>query len=248
MTALPPEAPIEPAADGDVHARSLLGLRASLLLLLALVLTTLVIFGAAVAGILFLPGGRELAVNVLAVTLFVHGAAMLAVLHWGLRRAGSGWRELGFHRPTSRMLHLFWQVPLIFLVVITVQGLVFTLSGEVPEDGGGVDAVLVGVGPGLTIIAIIGIAILTPIWEEAAFRGIIYGGLKRRLGLIAAALISATLFAVAHGVPILLPYMVTMGLAFVYLREFHRTLWAPIVMHASVNTLAALVALVALRG
>jgi membrane protease YdiL (CAAX protease family) len=146
------------------------------------------------------------------------------------------------------MLHLLWQIPVIFILILLVQALVFTVTGDMPEDGGGVDAVLGEVGLGLGIVAFLGVAVLTPIWEEIVFRGVIYGGLKPRLGLLAAALISASAFAIAHGVPILLPYMFTVGLAFVFLREFHRTLWAPIALHMSINTLAFVVAVTTLRA
>ncbi|WEO77321.1 CPBP family intramembrane metalloprotease [Cryobacterium sp. SO2] len=233
--------------DGVVASvRSPLALKPTLVLLAALLLVTVVFFGAVVLGIMVVPGVREVAVPVLAGTLFGHAAVMLLVLHLGLRRAGSGWRAIGFHRPTPRILHLLWQVPVIFLLLAAVQGLAFALTGEVASSGDAVDSLLLGVGPLLAAASFIGIALLTPIWEEVVFRALVYGGFRRRFVPIAAALLSAALFAAFHGVPILLPYMLTLGLALAYLREFHTTLWAPIVMHVTLNALVTGVALLAL--
>ncbi|WGW11419.1 CPBP family intramembrane metalloprotease [Saxibacter everestensis] len=219
--------------------RSPLNLRSSLVLLAVLVLVTLLTFGTVVLAIFLVPGVRQVGPALLGAVLPVHAALLLLVIHRGLRRAGTGWRELGFTRPTVRIFHLLWQIPLVLVALVTVQLLTFAITGDspAPEGGGGVESLVAGTGPLVALAVFLGVAILTPLWEEAIFRGIVHGGLRRRLGRLGASFISAAIFAAAHGVPILLPYMVTLGLALALLREFHKTLWAPVIMHALLNSL-----------
>ena len=229
----------------DASGITSLSPRATFSILAALLVVTLVVSGAVVLGLLFIPGGRDIALPVLAAMVLVHAATMLLTLHLGLRRAGSGWHHIGFLRPTTRILHLLWQIPTIFVFLIAVQALAFLITGSPARSGGTLDMLFAGTSPFLIVAAFVGVVLLTPIWEEVAFRGLVHGGLRRRLGPITASLISAGIFAIFHGVPILLPYMLTLGLSLAYLREFHRTLWAPICMHVTLNGLATGAALVA---
>lgn len=223
----------------SLSVRSPLDLRPSLILLALLLAVTIAVSGIAVLAILFIPGARAVGLVILGATLPIHAAVMLLVIHWRLRRAGTGWRNIGFTRPTVRILHLLWQIPTIVLALLAVQGIAFALMGEAPgSDGGGVESLVAGAGPPLVIAVFVGAALLTPLWEETVFRGVIHGGLRRRFGPLIASLLSAAVFAIAHGVPILLPYMLTLGLSLAYLREFRTTLWASAIMHAVLNTLA----------
>lgn len=76
--------------------------------------------------------------------------------------------------------------------------------------------------------------------EEAAFRGIVFGGFKRRCTATVSVVVSSAVFAVAHGVPILMPYLAALGVALAVLYEWHRTLWAPIIAHAMLNGVVSL--------
>jgi len=232
---------VEPfSGSNSLDVRSPLNLRQSLALLAAVVVATVLTFGSVVLAILWVPGVREIGLVALGITIPAHAVLLLVVIHGGLRRAGSGWRELGFTRPTVRILHLLWQIPVVFAALLTVQLLAFAITGNQPvSNGGGIESVSKGAGPLVALLVFTGTAILTPVWEEAIFRGIIHGGLRRRLGRFVAALLSAAIFAAAHGVPILLPYMVTLGLALAILREFHKNLWASVIMHACLNGLVA---------
>jgi membrane protease YdiL (CAAX protease family) len=225
-----------------------LGVRVIGPILAALLIVTIVLFGAVLLGLLFIPGARAVIIPVLATALITHPIAMLVTLHVGLRRAGSGWREIGLQRPTVRMLHLLWQIPAILVLLLLVQALALLISGEATTDGGSVDSLMHGTSLVVVVLISVGVVVFTPLWEELAFRGLVHGGLRRRLGPIIASLISAAVFATCHGVPVLLPYMVTLGLSLAYLREFHSTLWAPLSMHVVVNGLATTIGLVAVRA
>lgn len=236
MTITPPEAQL--TRESTATGNSPLTRRQGLKLLGFLIATTVVIVGSAIAVTLLVPAAREHSTVLLAAALPVHATALLAVLHIGLRRAGTGWRALGFTRPTKRILHLLWQMPVVLAVLIAAQMLATSLTGSTPGyKSGGVPALAAGAGPVVALLVFAGAAVLTPVWEEAVFRGIIHGGLRRRFGWIGASFFSAAAFAAAHGVPMLLPYMITLGVSLSLLREFHKTLWAPVILHASLNAL-----------
>ena len=224
-------------------------MRASAVLLAAVLGATAAVFGLAVAVVLWVPGAREHALTVLALTLPLHSLAVLAVVHACLRRSGTGWGELGFRRPTARLLHLLWQVPALLVVVLFVQGLTFLVLGEVRTSGdGALEDVTAGAGPVTVLAVLVAAVVLVPVWEEAVFRGVLQGGLRRRWPVWAAVAGSAALFAVCHGIPLLLPYLLALGVGLGVLREVHRTLWAPVLAHGCVNALASASLLGALLG
>jgi len=77
--------------------------------------------------------------------------------------------------------------------------------------------------------------VAAPLVEEAAFRGWLQRPLERRIGPAWAIGVSALLFALVHGFPLLVPYYVVAGVvlgATVYLT---RSLWVAIVAHAAHN-------------
>ena len=83
----------------------------------------------------------------------------------------------------------------------------------------------------------LGIALFVgaPLVEETAFRGWLQRPLERRIGPAWAIGVSALLFALVHGYPLLIPYYLVAGVvlgATVYLT---RSLWVAIVAHAAHN-------------
>lgn len=223
--------------------------RAAWALLAAVLGVSVTVFGVLATAILWVPGGREHGLTLVALSLPLHALAVLATLHAGLRRARTGWRALGFQRPTARLLHLLWQVPCLVVVVLLVQVLVAVVLGlEPPAEDEGIDQLALDVGPVTVLALLLGVVVLAPIWEEAVFRGLVQGGLRRRWPVRAAVPVTAACFAAAHGVPVLLAYLFTVGIGLGVLREVHRTLWAPVLAHATVNALASATLLGALLG
>lgn len=77
-----------------------------------------------------------------------------------------------------------------------------------------------------------------PLFEELAFRGLLYGSLRRRLGPVHAALVSASIFSVVHFYS--LPgFLATWWSGIVWAWAFERThsLWPGIVAHGVYNAL-----------
>ena len=81
----------------------------------------------------------------------------------------------------------------------------------------------------------------------AFFRGVLYGWLRRRLGLVLAVSISALVFGLVHVQPIHALIAAIMGVGLALLYEFSRSLWVPILTHV-VNNLGSLVWVLVVLG
>lgn len=200
----------------------------------------ILVFGMALVLGLVVSAIREQVGALIVVAVLLQSTATLMALTLILRRAGHTFASLGFSRPKPRLLHLLWQIPAAFVVILSVQGIVFAATDDDPSGGGSaIDGIGETAGPVLALGLFISVAVITPIWEELFFRGVIHGAARQRLGKVGATLVSATVFALVHGVPILLPYMTALGLCLALLREFHANLWGPLALHVTLNTVAS---------
>jgi uncharacterized protein len=83
--------------------------------------------------------------------------------------------------------------------------------------------------------AIVLVAIMPPVIEELAFRGLIYTGLRRTFGVSESFIISSFAFALLHlSVPALITHL-PLGLYFCYLRYRSESLWPAMLAHALHN-------------
>ena len=81
------------------------------------------------------------------------------------------------------------------------------------------------------------ISLAPGVFEELAFRGVIYGALQRVFGGRETWLIQAALFSVLHLLPIAFPSHFLMGLFFGWLRTRSRSLYPAMLAHAGWNAL-----------
>lgn len=98
------------------------------------------------------------------------------------------------------------------------------------------------------LMAFISLVVLPPIVEETVFRGFLFQGMRKKLTLVWAAVITSLLFGALHlfgGEKGLLWTAAidtfVLSLALCYLREKTGALWAPILVHTMKNSLAFLV-------
>ena len=202
------------------------------------------VFGGIVILLLTVSALRQWSAIFIIAAVTVHALLMLAVIRHFLRRSSISLTKIGFSRPTWRLLHLLWQVPTIIIAVLVTQLLVFTATGNDPGGAsGGIDSLANSVSPPVAVMLFITVVVVVPLWEEILFRGVIQGSVRDRFGRLAGVVISALVFAAAHGVLVLLPYMITLGCGLALLREFHRNLWGPLVMHCVLNAIASSVIL-----
>ena len=213
------------------------------------------IYIALVVGVILalgLPGIIDFTLESLLLVLLttITAAAILALYLHLFRRNNLTPADLGFRRFTPRLFHLLWQIPATIIVCAIMQGLSLALTGIDATTAEAADdplADLAGLPASFAVIAVLVIAVLTPVWEEVLFRGAFLDGLSRRLRPAVAIILSAALFAAVHIVPLSFPYLFTLGIALALLRRFHQNLWAPILLHATNNALVVLLALIIAR-
>lgn len=96
---------------------------------------------------------------------------------------------------------------------------------------------------GFSLVSLLAIAIVSPIAEEMAFRGLIFTRLRSGMPQIAAALASAAIFGLCHGSLIWFLYAFPLGLVMTWLFLRFQSLWASILFHVSLNTANVLLSL-----
>jgi len=79
--------------------------------------------------------------------------------------------------------------------------------------------------------------VAAPFAEELLFRGVLFGALRSRLPAVWAALLSALLFGLVHGDAVFFPYIALLGFVNAMLYERTGNLIAPMIVHATNNTL-----------
>jgi membrane protease YdiL (CAAX protease family) len=87
---------------------------------------------------------------------------------------------------------------------------------------------------GVAVLLLAGVA-LAPVAEEILFRGFLYGVLKRYLGGIGAALLSAMLFAAIHMNLASLPGLFVLALGLIFAYERSGSIFVPMGVHALFN-------------
>lgn len=88
-------------------------------------------------------------------------------------------------------------------------------------------------------------AVLVPLAEELLFRGVGYGAL-RRYGIGVATVASSVLFGVAHGINVVLPAAIVLGIITALLYERSRSIWPGVLAHVLNNALVFTAALILL--
>lgn len=211
------------------------------------------VFGAVIMGVLigFFSAGSDIA-DWLAKTeiqffyVLISGAVSLLVvwLFMGWRKIN--WRTPGFKRlPTWKDLGLSaLSLPMYFGALMIISAIAGALLGvdTAQEQEIGFENAYGAIALALTFISLV---ILPPIIEEILFRGFLFTGLRNKLKLWPAAIITSILFAIPHlfassegllwiaGIDTFI-----LSLFLCYLRERTGNLWAPIILHALKNGIA----------
>jgi membrane protease YdiL (CAAX protease family) len=165
--------------------------------------------------------------------------ALVLPLHvFVARRDRRGWAALGF-TPTRlgavALALLAWLValPLIGFAEDAVSAWL-DLGDRNPQF----DSIgeLLG-GPGALVVAILAIGIIVPVAEEAFFRGLLFGWLRGRLGLVAGVLLSSLLFSVVHVFDVVLLPVFLLGILFAAIYALSKSLWPAVIAHGTHNTI-----------
>lgn len=110
------------------------------------------------------------------------------------------------------------------------------------------DADLVWGAPSATFVSLIEYVVFAPVFEELAFRGLLFAILRRKFTFLPAALISAGIFGIAHGYGILgLLSVCWSGLLWAWIYEKTGSLLPGMLAHAINNLLVCLAVMALLR-
>ncbi len=149
------------------------------------------------------------------------------------------WRSVGLRKPKD--WRLFWLIPAGF-VIYFVLTLIITYIAKAFLPGFEIDqAQDVGIAnpSGLSLVlAAIGLILITPLAEEIALRGLLFGGLRKRFSPILAAVITSLVFGLLHGQWNVGLDTFTLSLVLCFLYQKTGSLWASILLHAGKNALA----------
>ena len=91
------------------------------------------------------------------------------------------------------------------------------------------------------VVQILVTSVAAPLVEELLFRGIVYKRLRTIMNITPAMIISAALFGIVHGNMVQFIYAFLIGLIFAFVYEKFKTIWAPIILHASANLLSVII-------
>jgi uncharacterized protein len=110
------------------------------------------------------------------------------------------------------------------------------------------DQELVWAAPPILATSLVEYVIFAPIFEELAFRGLLFAMLRRRFSFLPAALLSSTIFALAHGYSVL-GFISVLWSGFLWAWIYDRTgsLIPGMVAHAANNLLVCLTVMALLR-
>ncbi|MBA8809398.1 CPBP family intramembrane glutamic endopeptidase [Promicromonospora sukumoe] len=159
------------------------------------------------------------------------GAAMLVrrrpLPAFGIRRTTARWLWIGVAGGAVALLAKGVLVPL------------FMWLTDVPTDTQAGYAAGASGGIWLLIVTAIGLVVLTPIGEEFLFRGVVTTGLLR-YGPVIATVGSAVIFALLHGINVVLPAALVVGVITAELRRRSDSVWPGVVVHAFNNSITVI--------
>ncbi len=172
-------------------------------------------------------------------------ASLIGVCLWVARDPGrfdlgATLRRLGFRPFGFKAIGIMFLTLLVYYVGVAVfAALVLEPQQEDIGSELGLDEGTVGL-----VFAVFLIVVVAPLSEEAFFRGLVFAGLRNRLSLWPAALISGCVFGLIHapsGITTVIP-LAALGIAFAWLYERTGSLWPCVIAHALNNALALSVA------
>lgn len=204
-----------------------------------------------VAGRLIRADAMTLPLSILAYALNITFFAG-SVLVLGVARGKLSLRDIGFIPPRLEWKWFFAAI-LISLALLPLRGFIGVATQYLA--GGNLDGLqerMAVIAPdGFTwvgfLVTLIGAGILVPISEELFFRGAIFTWFRGRYSFPIAMFASSLIFGLGHFDTIgVVASSFVLALANAYVFEKSKTLWAPIFMHITTNSVAVLIIYVAL--
>ncbi|MDD7941899.1 type II CAAX endopeptidase family protein [Actinomycetospora lutea] len=142
---------------------------------------------------------------------------------------------VGLVRPTRRGLAVGAGLGVVVWLASRVLIVVYiALTGDRSDPQ---EALTLFSGPVAAALVIAIGGLLVPLGEELLFRGLAYGVL-RRIGRVLAVLVSAAIFALAHGLNVVFAAAFVLGVVNAVLYERTGSIWPPAAAHATFNLIS----------
>lgn len=167
------------------------------------------------------------------------------VLYWFFNRHGMRLESLGLVWPSGKWIGVTVLGFFMVLIGVAISNILVTSLIDEPANQAQMEAFigLGPLGPGQVLMLLLFVALIIPVIEEIAFRGVIFGWFRWRLTFLPAAIISAAVFAGMHMIVALIPALMIVGVVNAWLYERTGSLVPPIALHGVNNLNAALVLL-----
>lgn len=211
--------------------------------LAGILLVALILFGA-FGALLYLtrgtdmPDERPFSFDFATAILLQNAGFLAAALPLFLTRRGRALAALGFN-PARPRDFLIWGAVVVAsaLVLRQLVGVFQQVTGR-PMQVPAYDIMSWGLDdlglPGMLLLA----AVLAPLAEEVAFRGVLFSWLRRRMSFLPAGLLQALPFGLLHIQLEHVLYATLLGAMLALARERGRSLWVPVAIHVVINTVA----------
>jgi len=186
--------------------------------------------------------GDALSIFIIAQGLVLVGAVWL----FGVKKYRAGWAQVGLRKFSGRV-GCAWAAAFfiasyfaraVYVAIATALGVRFGIQQILTR--------LDVAGVGFLLTLFVG-AVIAPLAEEIFFRGFLYGGLRARLGVRWAIIVTSLFFAALHfSWEFLIPILV-LGIFLALLYEMTGSLYPGMILHVS-NNLIALIAYFVLKA
>lgn len=180
----------------------------------------------------------------LVATIVIEVSLAMWVLLWVKLRHGAGLQALGWRFRAEDVGTGFLAALLglgasaaVSQLIISIYEAFSSRQVEQPEQ---LPSSLSG---GRIALAVLAVVIVAPIAEELFFRGFLYQALRKWRGVMGATLLSAFLFALAHGHPLLILGIFPLGIILAFLFERRNSVAATIAAHAFFNGISLILLL-----
>ncbi|MGG0706405.1 CPBP family intramembrane glutamic endopeptidase [Bacillus paramobilis] len=157
-----------------------------------------------------------------------------------IKRYKLSWKDIGIRKLSWRDF-LWTVVALIFLIIVSIAVLMIMEKMGISFENNKTETVQNDKSIYAFCIAVIGAAVISPIYEEVLYRGVFYTFFRDRYGIWGGVLISSIIFTVVH-IPTYntLPVNFLSGVVFAWLYEKTNSILSAMIAHALFNFIAVL--------
>ncbi|MFV8520717.1 CPBP family intramembrane glutamic endopeptidase [Bacillus sp. SBS7] len=161
-----------------------------------------------------------------------------------IKRYELSWKDIGI-RKLSWKDFLWTVIALIALIVVSIAVLMIMEKMGISFENSKTETVQNDKSIYSFCIAVIGAAVISPIYEEILYRGVFYTFFRDRYGIWGGVLISSIIFTVVH-IPTYntLPVNFLSGVVFAWLYERTNSILSAMIAHALFNFIAVLLTFV----